>query len=122
VDKPRIVGRQNKRGDQARDCRIAGVEDLIDDSVEFIGEELSRLQLSPKKVEEGTERMKYGLFSEWTVLVLNLQNDLCDLLGQPMLSEEEIAEFIRGKFGIEVEPPPPHDDPFGIDPFGIESD
>src|SRR6266478_8001151 len=85
------------------DWVVGMVDDLVDDSIEFIGEELIRAGLKPDVVPEVKQRVSFGLISQWAQWVLERYRDQTE--GPELVSDEEIQLFIKRKFGIEMSTP-----------------
>ncbi len=83
-----------------RQWAIGVVDDFVDDSIQFIDEELSRLGLSSKQANEARERIKYGLISQWARQALNEYTHCIE--GVDFLSERTIRAYLRKKFGLRI--------------------
>ncbi len=105
-EKPRRVGRSYKGGEgsskqghhQQEEVTLSAVRSFVDDSVQFVDEELRRLGLDPNILAEARSRLEYGLISSWAAWVL----DLFDYLPteDSLVREEDKTCFLNERFGL----------------------
>jgi hypothetical protein len=77
---------------------IDRLEDLHDDSFEFLKEELQRYGISSSKLAPAVRRLNYGLLSVWVSDLIETDSDVQMIVFRRLRNRQLLEEFFRKRF------------------------